>query len=133
MKEKRQFETIEPLFYFGESSKITGKRTKDGEFVVFAGSRICAGKNAVPSLDIQTLRKRYINKFTENGVLKEDILFEPAGLSRAADQAFSFVSGLIHFFGRRGFDTWQTSEGKTLREVCKEDGYPIPYWEQDSN
>lgn len=130
MEENRQFETIEPLFYLGGASEVTGKRTKNDKFVVFQGSRILMGENAVPSLDIQNLRKRYAGKFTEDGILKEDILFESAGLSHAADQAFSFVSGLIHFFGHRGFDIWETSDGKSLLEICKEDGYPIPYWEQ---
>jgi transketolase C-terminal domain/subunit len=94
---------------------------------------IHVGRDAAPSLDIQNLRKRYAGKVTEDSVLKEDVLFESAGLSHAADMAFSFACGLMHFFGRRGFDTWETSGGKSLLEVCKEDGYPIPWWEEDSD
>jgi hypothetical protein len=63
--------------------------------------------------------------------LKEDIVFDSEGLIPAADQAFSFVTGLIHWRGHSGFEEWETSDGKTLLEVCQEDGYPIPAIYQD--
>lgn len=44
MEKSKQFETIEPLFYFAKNSRVTGKRTKDSKFVVFAGSRYSCRK-----------------------------------------------------------------------------------------
>jgi hypothetical protein len=122
---------IEPLFYFMGSPKTTGKRAGDGKFIVFAGS--CIDIAAPLSPAVQALRKRYPGAFNQDGILKEDIVFDSAGLIPAADRAFSFITGFTHYFGRNGFEEWETSDGKTLLEVCREDGYPIPAIYHDFN
>lgn len=91
-----------------QSDEVASKGTRTTEgFVMLKGSKIKV--SIAPSLRvaIKTLRTKYCDRVTADGILLEDILF------RSPNEAAQFAVG----YPINALITWKTADGKTLREI----------------
>ena len=89
--------------------KALGKRTSEG-FIVLAGSYINQTISEYLPSSYKSLRKRFASLISNEGKLKENILFA------SPSAASAFVLGK----SSNGLTDWKTNEGKSIKEIERE-------------